>query len=382
MEVTLKNVGIIKDAELEFKKGLNLIIGASSSGKSTLLRAIRAMMDNSFSDSHITHGEKKLVIQIKDGENTASYIRDLSNATSKSAYKINQNVYTKVGRTPPDELSALFKISPVDIDGEKINFNFSNQFAGPFLLLGSQSLLYSILTYRSSFDITKINDLYFSDLKKTKQETNVLIKTKENIEQEIVKLNNKFNSLKDVPTMFTEMQKVKNKHSEVHKVLSQVTHYKELIKSLELEKEKLNNLNNILIHLPEVSESFLKTRALDAYIEKNKLLKNHRELGAIEPISDNIKKIGQLLKSSILISKYTSLNASLKDLKPIYENLMTLPTIQTIEVLTYYNNLNVAVDDENTNVSTINNELMDVQSCIDKVGVCPLCNQPLNTHTH
>lgn len=382
MEVTLKNVGIIKDAELEFKKGLNLIIGASSSGKSTLLRAIRAMMDNSFSDSHITHGEKKLVIQIKDGENTASYIRDLSNATCKSAYKINQNVYTKVGRTPPDELSALFKISPVDIDGEKINFNFSNQFAGPFLLLGSQSLLYSILTYRSSFDITKINDLYFSDLKKTKQETNVLIKTKENLEQEIVKLNDKFNSLKDVPTMFTEMQKVKNKHSEVHKVLSQVTHYKELIKSLEIEKEKLNNLNNILIHLPEVSESYLKTRALDAYIEKNKLLKNHRELGAIEPISDNIKKIGQLLKSSILISKYTSLSASLKDLKPIYENLMTLPTIQTIEVLTYYNNLNVAVNDENTNVSTINNELMDVQSCIDKVGVCPLCNQPLNTHTH
>ena len=144
MEIDLKNVGIIKEAHLEFKSGLNLIIGPSSSGKSTLLRAIRSMMDNTFADSNITFGQKKMAIRIKDDDNSATYIRDLENASKKSAYQINGQIYTKLGRNSLDALSALFRIAPVEIDGEKINFNFSAQFSGPFLLLGSTSLLYSI----------------------------------------------------------------------------------------------------------------------------------------------------------------------------------------------------------------------------------------------
>ena len=179
MELELRNVGIIKSAHLEFIQGLNLIVGSSSSGKSTLLRAIRCMMDNSFSDSNISYGQKKLAIRMKYNDHSATYIRDLDNTARKSAYQVDGKVYTKVGRTSLEDLSKIFKLAPMEIDGEKINFNFSSQFSGPFLLLGSPSLLYSILTYRSSFDVTKINDLYFSDLKKVKQDINVLIKTKE-----------------------------------------------------------------------------------------------------------------------------------------------------------------------------------------------------------
>ena len=64
MELELRNVGIIKSAHLEFIQGLNLIVGSSSSGKSTLLRAIKCMMDNSFSDSNVSYGQKKLAIRM------------------------------------------------------------------------------------------------------------------------------------------------------------------------------------------------------------------------------------------------------------------------------------------------------------------------------
>ena len=203
MEIELKNVGIIKSAQLEFINGLNIIVGSSSSGKSTLFRAIRSMMDNSFTDSAVTYGEKKLAIKINHDGHTATYIRDLENTNRKSAYQIDGKVFVKVGRSSLEDLSKLFKIAPIEIDGEKINFNFSAQFSGPFLLLGSSSLLYSILTYRSTFDITQLNDLYFTDLKKVKQDISVNQKTKETLQKEKEYKEEGLKKMEDFPSVYS-----------------------------------------------------------------------------------------------------------------------------------------------------------------------------------
>ena len=45
MKVQLSNVGIIKDCNLEFTPGINLIIGSSGSGKSTLINLLMRFFD-------------------------------------------------------------------------------------------------------------------------------------------------------------------------------------------------------------------------------------------------------------------------------------------------------------------------------------------------
>lgn len=382
MEIELKNVGIIREAKLEFKKGLNLIIGASSSGKSTLLRAIRSMMDNTFSDSNVSYGEKKLAIKIKDEENTAIYVRDLGSTTNKTTYKINDTVYTKVGRNPPDELSSLFKISPVEIDGEKINFNFSSQFAGPFLLLGSQSLLYSILTYRSSFDITKINDLYYSDLKKTKQELNVLDKTKETLEQERYRLNQKYDTLKDVPDMFIEMQRVKQKYAQVESLRKTITRFKELLSAQELERDRVNQINALLVKFPDVFEQYRKFQLLFTVQEKREVLARLMSIGSMDALNTNIERLNTLYNASSTLNTYISLREKMEALKAILVKLNGLPELRSLELLTYYTEMQESIEDEKTSRNTIENEQNEIEKCINAVGVCPLCNQPLNNHTH
>ena len=382
MEIELKNVGIIREAKLEFKKGLNLIIGASSSGKSTLLRAIRSMMDNTFSDSNVSYGEKKLAIKIKDEENTAIYVRDLGSTTNKTTYKINDTVYTKVGRNPPDELSSLFKISPVEIDGEKINFNFSSQFAGPFLLLGSQSLLYSILTYRSSFDITKINDLYYSDLKKTKQEINVLEKTKDNLEQERYRLSQKYDALKDVPDMFIEMQRVKQKYAQVESLRKTITRFKELLSAQELERDRVNQINALLVKFPDVFEQYRKFQLLFTVQEKREVLARLMSIGSMDALNTNIERLNTLYNASSTLNTYISIREKREALKSILVKLNGLPELRSLELLTYYTEMQESIEDEKTSRNTIENEQNEIEKCINAVGVCPLCNQPLNNHTH
>ena len=43
MKVQIKNYQIIKDANLEFIPGLNVIIGPSNNGKTSILKAIKAL---------------------------------------------------------------------------------------------------------------------------------------------------------------------------------------------------------------------------------------------------------------------------------------------------------------------------------------------------
>lgn len=172
MKLELRNVGIIKSASLEFVPGLNLILGPSSSGKSTLLRALRSFVDNSFGDSNVTTGQSKMVVQMQLNNETYSYARDLSDKEHKSKYLINQDMYVKVGRAALPELRERLKLFPVDLNGESLSFNFCSQFDGPFIILGSPSLLYTILTYRNSFNIGKLQDLYKEDVKQNRAAVN------------------------------------------------------------------------------------------------------------------------------------------------------------------------------------------------------------------
>ena len=331
MEIDLKNVGIIKEAHLEFKSGLNLIIGPSSSGKSTLLRAIRSMMDNTFADSNITFGQKKMAIRIKDGDNSATYIRDLENASKKSAYQINGQIYTKLGRNSLDALSALFRIAPVEIDGEKINFNFSAQFSGPFLLLGSTSLLYSILTYRSTFDITRINDLYFSDYKKVKQDITVSQKTKEALEIEERKLKNKYDILSPVTTLFNDVQKIKQDKLNYDSLSSLNEQYKQIKSQLVSLLKQKEELNNILPKYDMVSSLFNKVSELNKY---TKLRDEIKELPKedISCVECNLNMLDTLSKKTALLSRYSRLSKAYKEYNKLHSSLSSVPDTSSLNL--------------------------------------------------
>ena len=163
MKVQLSNVGIIKDCDLEFTPGINLIIGNSGSGKSTLMRCIYNTAMNGFSDSDVAFGKSSMTVTIENNGNVIQYHRNPKAKGEKSYYIVNGETYSKIGRQPVQAVTDAFNIGDVEINGEKVNFNCNLQFATPFLILGSQSTLYNVLTYRSTFDIASINDFYNTD---------------------------------------------------------------------------------------------------------------------------------------------------------------------------------------------------------------------------
>lgn len=417
MEIELRNVGIIKSAHLHFIRGLNLIVGASSSGKSTLLRAIRSMMDNTFTDSNISYGEKKLAVRMRYNDHSATYIRDLENTNRKSAYQVDGKVYTKIGRTSLEDLSALFKLAPVEIDGEKINFNFSAQFSGPFLLLGSASLLYSILTYRSSFDITKINDLYSTDLKNVKKDIDVLVKTKVTLEKEKEKKEKELSKLSNVPDLYTKVQILKNQNEGYNRIKDLYSSLKQAEKLKKENKKRIKTLSTLVKKVEKYNYGYSEYYALEQYttykgihsrtgdrISKIKnilcnmdslfnlhshvsLLSNY--MGTQKTINKTEKNVGNILQLLISLSSFFNLQGLVQTLfkytvsksrfdhnSALLHSLSIPDTDSLVTLNEYLMRVGVKVK-TGKELGKIKESLNDVLMRIKGVGVCPLCQQPL-----
>lgn len=102
--LALKDFQCHKKTRLEFEPGLTVINGSNSSGKSSLLRAVKALVLNSpYAKKFIRRGAGSVVVALQLDELPAIYWqRDDKSA----AYKVGKDTYTKVGK------SKLFDILP------------------------------------------------------------------------------------------------------------------------------------------------------------------------------------------------------------------------------------------------------------------------------
>jgi DNA repair ATPase RecN len=138
------NFQSLQDVEVEFGK-FTVIVGASSSGKSALTRAMKAVTSNSLGTDNITKGSKYAAVSLKT-ENATVTIERESGGTS--AYKVakagsEESSYLKLNRQVPTEVTEVLGISPSSKEVESINF--AGQFDAPYLLKEGASVVARIL---------------------------------------------------------------------------------------------------------------------------------------------------------------------------------------------------------------------------------------------
>lgn len=296
MKVKLKNVGVIDSCDVEFVPGINLIVGSSGSGKSTLLRSIHNIAVNEFSDSDISFGKESMHISIACDDNIIEYSRFTKSKGDKFYYVVNGEKYSKVGRQSLSAANDILKLGDIDINGDSINFNFNMQFSTPFLIFGSQSTLYNVLTYRSQFDISKINDCYNVDVKSNNNEINTTLKVRDQLNESLIGLRvqeSKLRPVEDLYSKYTTYKHVSSNLSEINDLL-----YK--LQLATLCETKLDNLNRI------VSNIEIPLSKLESLIE---ICKCGEHLHSIKKLSEFISKSIAIDNSySCAESLYSELN--------------------------------------------------------------------------
>jgi len=142
VRVKLKNVGIIREADVSLEPGVNVIRGPSGSGKSTLVRAVEGAIYNDGGDSMVTSGESVSTTGIQYNGHVVIRRRDTNARDSKTIYKVDGSMLPKVGRVPLSEVTEAFRMGEVELSNDELRLNFVRQFGVPFLIGETSSKIF------------------------------------------------------------------------------------------------------------------------------------------------------------------------------------------------------------------------------------------------
>lgn len=417
MKVQLKNVGIIDKCDIEFIPGINLIVGSSGSGKSTLMRCLYNMATNDFSDSDISFGHNTMNIKLTLDDDIVEYTRSIKVKGDKCFYTVNDEQYTKLGRQPLQAVSDILKIGDININGEDVNFNFNLQFSTPFLILGSQSTLYNVLTYRSSFDISSINDYYSVDVKSNQADIATNEKLKEQLNINLSSLEEQEQSLSSIEQLYSDYISYKHKYEFKNELVS-LNEKMERISKLEtlanLSDTAIKNIENILIVINKLIELYKYKLALynyDIINSKNNNCKSiiclyESAIHKLELLIDLKTIYNKLNNYNNIKEKYIIINNITKSIEPFIKNEeFTFDLVKQDKFLkkhNKYNNITKVLNTSNNNIINtiedficINDKLSSIKELnklnkeikrkctlvhnkMSKFGVCPLCGSHLD----
>lgn len=140
-QVTIRNWQSLVNVDLLLGR-FTAIVGPSSSGKSALMRALRAVASNVSGTDKITRGQKTAAISVRTDTHlvTLEHGRFSNDTAPGWYYRLlpvggTEERYTKLNRAVPQAITDALRIDPVPTKGASINF--ASQHDPPFLLLDS-----------------------------------------------------------------------------------------------------------------------------------------------------------------------------------------------------------------------------------------------------
>lgn len=208
MKITLKDFQSIENASLEFPTGVTLIQGPSASGKTAILRAIKACINNPNGTSHyIRHGAKSAQVEISVGDETLTWERTKS--TTNYYYKDHE--FLKASKSQSSDYC---------------NLGVAYNHRGEILNLSDEwSLLFPF--YESDTEMFKLFETVFG-LGNTAEVINTCKGDETAIKKDIFDIEGKIDHLKKKKGTFEKLIGIveKSPSSTVNKVLS--SEYKKL----------------------------------------------------------------------------------------------------------------------------------------------------------
>lgn len=130
--VEIRNFQSLRRVDLDLG-AFTVIVGPSSSGKSALIRAFKAVASNVRGSSVITRGQKQAAITVRTKTHTITLERSETAGTYRLADGSGTELtFTKLNGAVPEHITKALRIEPVPSTGSSVNF--AGQFDRPYLL--------------------------------------------------------------------------------------------------------------------------------------------------------------------------------------------------------------------------------------------------------
>ncbi|MEZ0167184.1 AAA family ATPase [Microvirga sp. TS319] len=213
--IRLVNVQAYQDATLSLSPGVNALIGPNNRGKSTFIRALRAVFYGEARDSLVRAGAKSAIVEIGVvGRRLLRFTRQprRSPVNVWSLHEADGSVveekgmrYETGGRNVPDWVGDLMRITKV----EDLDVHVAHQKFPVFLLGESASRRSAVLSIGQ--EASYIRDMLMIHRERCTRDNAVV----RNGERELVALRERFESLEEIGALKTRLSTLRGKAQEI-----------------------------------------------------------------------------------------------------------------------------------------------------------------------
>lgn len=306
--VELHNFQSHNYTEIEFDRGLNVILGNSDAGKTAILRAIKwALYNEPKGDYFIRQGEKEVSVRVTFSNGV---VVERSRTPSKNSYYLmtaegEEMRFEGFGLDVPKEIrdaTNMYKVS-LDNSNNKSILNIAEQLDGPFLLNEQASLRASAIG--RLIGVNYVDDALRNvvrDNKRLSQEIDTLKRSREDYKNQL----KEFEYIDDYKNRFEKISAIRNK-------IENLQHKFDLASKLKDDYEKNENAiletNNLVLKfkdldkieniLPKLENYLIKKNSFENY--QNRLLKTAKEIDLMNLNLDKLKNINNLSEKTKVI---------------------------------------------------------------------------------
>jgi exonuclease SbcC len=360
----LENYQAHKDTTIDFTAGLNIIIGESDMGKSSILRALRKLVrDVPAGKDHINKDATSMKISltvVDDNDHEYIIIREVT--PSKNLYHLDKQDFGGFGREIPEEIQNTLEMFLIELENsEKIDLHFFDQHDAPFMVArgsaGTRSKLLGRIAGLHTLDrgIVAVN--------KDIRAGNSLLKTRS---EDRDKLQKNVDETRDTSNDHILHDTCKSQLQKIVKELSTLEKLTELLKELRKISKEGKEIKQLFDSIPEIVVDFPKMR--EDVRRLNKLQECRKTLSSID------MEITKLPTVQIDIDiNFGMIRENIQKLRKLQEYCNALSSI----------NSQIAPLDSIEFDKDIEKAQNEWAKALAELKICPVCKQStVNIETH
>ncbi len=343
--VSIKNFQKHKNLEIEFVTGINVITGKTDTGKSSIIRALRWVLENRPSGAKFktkkTAPSTSVNVDLVINDETITRTR----STSKNEYFFQGEAYKAMGSDVPEPIANFTGITPL---------NIQRQLDDHFLFQYPDSKVSKMIN-----DVSGMEEIMLA-----LEETNRRVRRAKSDEEFICEL-------------IDEKEKDIQKLSKLDDVSEEVYAIRKQISRTEKKEMKVERIRKILISAKKIKEAKLHGNILSKVLENYKtVLKISKTL---EPKQDRVSRLGKYIdKYRYLenepIIKFAPIDSRMKQIKEL-KSLLLKKEDQVYKLessIKSYKTLDEKYSSNSEELKELSSELSKLKK---KLKVCPTCRK-------
>jgi DNA repair protein SbcC/Rad50 len=369
-----------KGTEIEFSPGITAICGVNDSGKSSLNRALRWVVCNTpTGDGYLPWwgGGAEVILTADSGEITRGRHK------ADNYYKVGETVLRAMGRSVPDEVFQMTKVTPLNIQKQVDQYYILNESPG-----ATAKLINEIAGISESDDAIKLVSQVIRDLtgkieakKETIKEKSTLAKSLSWTTEAKEDINQIENVSYNLTTTQAELRGMESLYSELDKIQDYLLMFEDLDEAaaaVESIVEAEVGLDTFMLELEELNRLACAFESIDlerfSVLEEVGVLDELSEIGIeLEEEQAELHLMAKIRDGLLQQTDYSWLDGvDFSGIDSVEAEIRRL-----IEEDEQMEIIRAAIEDANKQVDILSRDLARIEAEIAKIPVCTACGREL-----